>query len=82
MIKKRDGTADGNSTLPCITCTFPLENLKGFPDFREATWEILYMYTWMITAVVTVVKQNFETRTTCSDNAALKPERLKYSCSP
>lgn len=37
MIKKKDSTTDVNSTLPCITCTFPLENLKGFPDFCEAT---------------------------------------------
>lgn len=35
--KKKDSTTGGNSTLPCITCTFRLENLKGFPDFCEAT---------------------------------------------
>lgn len=75
MIKKKeDSTTDGNSTLPCITCNFPLENLKVFPDFCEAASEILYMYMWMIMAVVTVVKQRFETRITCSDNAVLKLE--------
>lgn len=66
---KKDSSTDGNSTLPCITCTFPLENLKCFPDFCEAICEILYVYTCMTMAIVTVVKQRFETRTTCSDNA-------------